>query len=147
MMKPLLLAMLALLGAACSLPPEEELPVPFTTIAMGERSGILRPKNVVVRTADEWARLWKLHDAGDAGRRPSIDFSRDMVIAVFRGQRPTAGYGVRIMDVRQTPDELQVHVRERRPDTRTVLAQVLTCPYVMIRLPKKDLPVRFVFGD
>ncbi len=146
-MKPLLLALLALLGAACSLPPEEELPVPFTTIAMGERSGILQPKNVVVRTAGEWARLWQRHDAGDAGKRPSIDFNRDMVIAVFRGQRPTAGYGVRITDVRQTPDELQVHVRERRPDTGAVLAQVQTYPYVMIRLPKKDLPVRFTLGD
>ncbi|HEB66488.1 MAG TPA: protease complex subunit PrcB family protein [Gammaproteobacteria bacterium] len=143
-MKPLLLAMLALLGAACSLPPAEELPVPFTTVAMGEQSGIHQPKNVVVRTADEWARLWKLHDAG---KRPSIDFGRDMVIAVFLGQRPTAGYRVRIMDVRQGPDQLQVHVRERKPDSNAVLAQVLTYPYVMIRLPKKDLPVTFAFRD
>ena len=146
-MKPLLLAMLALLGAACSLPPAEELPVPFTTVAMGEQSGIHQPKNVVVRTDEEWARLWKAHADAAAGKRPAIDFGRDMVIAVFLGQRPTAGYRVRIMDVRQTPDELQVHVRERKPDGNAVLAQVLSYPYVMIRLPKNDRQVTFAFRD
>jgi len=146
-MKPLLLAMLALFTAACSMPPVQELPVPFTTIAMGEQSGIHRPKNVVVRTEAEWTRLWQAHDASPADKRPPIDFDRDMVIAVFLGQRPTAGYRVRIMDVRQSPDELQVHVRERKPDSQAVLAQVLSYPFVMIRLPRKDLPVTFAFRD
>ncbi len=145
-MKLLLSGVLFLLATACSMPPVEELPIPFTTIAMGEQSGIHRARNVVVRNAGEWNRLWQEHGEA-AGKRPAIDFRRDMVIAVFLGQRPVAGYRVRIVDVRQTPDALRVQVRERKPDGDALLAQVLTYPYVMIRLPQNDRPVEFDFRN
>ena len=52
------------------------------------------PRQVTVRTGAEWAVAWRAH----AGDRPApvVDFSKEMVVAVFLGTRRTSGYGVEI---------------------------------------------------
>ncbi len=139
-MKRLLPLLFALL-AACSMPPVERLPVPFTTLAMGEQSRIRQAETVVVRDGKQWAALWQRH--ADGAERPAVDFGRDMVIAVFLGQRPSGGYGVRIRDVREEPERITVHVQRVIPEPGSAVTQVITHPFVMIRLPRRDKPVTF----
>ena len=65
------------------------------TIEKGEQSNVDDAKQVVVRDAAEWRKVWQQH-APDRPL-PPIDFSKESVVAVFMGSRPTAGYTIAIV--------------------------------------------------
>ena len=65
------------------------------------------------RTAAEWTALWK--QLGSSWPRPAVDFTRSMVLGIFLGSRPTAGYTVKIDTIERQGDELVVTYRERAP--------------------------------
>jgi hypothetical protein len=58
---------------------------PVTTLARGSNSGIDETLEAVVRSEDEWQTLWRSH--GGADPAPAVDFSRELVAAVFLGRR------------------------------------------------------------
>lgn len=63
----------------------------------GQFSGISRPRAEIVRTAADWRRLWSEHMGPDTRLAPPpVDFSREAVVAVFAGERRTAGDDVRV---------------------------------------------------
>lgn len=106
--------------------------VSVATVAQGTHSQIGEPRQVVVRTADEWRMLWKAHSPDPV---PAIDFDRSMVVGVFLGTQPTAGYGVEIKAVRAADSARLVEYVERRPGPGALVAQVLTFPFHLISLP------------
>lgn len=119
-----------------------QAPAPaFRSIDRGQQSNIDDAKRVVVRTAAEWTALWRVH-APDRPK-PAIDFSREMVVAVFMGSRPTAGFGIALAGVRQEGAGLVVEVRETVPGADAMTAQVITMPYAIAALPARAGEVRF----
>jgi PrcB C-terminal len=116
-------------------------PVPLETVARDAMSGIEEPRQVAVRTDDEWTRLWREH----AGARPAprVDFATKMVLAVFLGTRPSAGFAVEIVDARAEGTGLVVTWSERRPSRDTMTAQVLTSPAHFVAVPRVAGAIRF----
>jgi|RhiMethySRZTD1v2_1073278.scaffolds.fasta_scaffold41901_3 hypothetical protein len=112
----------------------------FTTVAQGTRSEISESRFVVVRTAAEWQKLWKEHDSRPA---PEVDFSRSIVVGVFLGTRPTAGYGVTITAVAAKDGSAIVDYTEQRPTPGRMTAQVLTSPFHLVTVPKEIEKVEF----
>jgi PrcB C-terminal len=104
------------------------------TIAKGEQSGIESPTQVLARNAEEWAALWRRH-AGDR-ERPAVDFSREMVVGVFMGTRPNAGFSTAIVTSMEVKGVLVVRYAETVPARDAVTAQVLTSPYHLVAIPK-----------
>ena len=47
---------------------------------------------------------------------PSVDFSRDMVVALFMGDRPTGGYAIEVTRIERTDASLSIRYRTTRPD-------------------------------
>jgi hypothetical protein len=129
-----------MLGATSAILLMLQATVAFTTVARGPVSQITEPREVVVRTADEWRALWKSH--GDA-RQPTVDFSRSIVIGVFLGTRMTAGFEVDIVSIRPQGATTVVEYRERRPDPDALLAQGLTAPFHLVSVPRLDGAVEF----
>lgn len=97
-------------------------------------SMVQEPKQVVARTASEWASLWRQH-AGDKAL-PAVDFGSRTVIGVFLGTRSSAGYAADITALRQANGALIVEWQERRPQKGQVSAQVLTSPAIIATVPK-----------
>ena len=108
--------------------------LPMRSIDQGPESRIDMSKQVSARTADEWDALWKDHGGGRA--RPAVDFTKEVVAAVFLGSRPSAGYSVQIVRARQEGASLVVSYRETRPAPGALAAQVLTSPYHIVAIPK-----------
>jgi len=104
------------------------------TIEKGARSQIQDPKQVVVRTATEWQALWRQH-APDRPL-PSVDFSKQSVVAVFMGARNTAGYSVGIVNTTEGNGVLIVRYKETAPPRDAIAAQVLTAPYHIVAIAK-----------
>jgi hypothetical protein len=113
----------------------------FMTISRGQQSAIEEPREVVVRDAQKWADLWRLHAPGDP--MPSVDFTKSMVVGVFLGTRNTGGYDVEITRIEPDAGGLVVAYRERRPDRDAMLAQILTFPHHLVRTDLRTGPVRF----
>ena len=105
------------------------------TIAKGDQSQIDEAKQLLVRTDAEWTKLWQQHAPSQP--RPAVDFTKEMVVGVFMGSRPNAGFSTAIVSATAAPDgTLIVRYTETTPGAGNVSAQVLTFPYHLAAIPK-----------
>jgi hypothetical protein len=118
-----------------------EAPTKPMTLDKGDHSNIDDAKQVVVRTEEEWAKLWNQH-APDH-KRPAVDFSRQMVIGAFMGSRPTAGFSIDILSTIQANGVMTVRYREVFPPRGAITAQVITSPFDLVTVPTFAGDVRF----
>ncbi|MGH9200044.1 MAG: protease complex subunit PrcB family protein [Vicinamibacterales bacterium] len=116
-------------------------PIKVTTVARSTMSQIDSARQAVARTPADWAALWKEH-AGNAPA-PKVDLNNATVVAVFLGQRMTAGYAVEITDARMSGSALVVRWGERRPGADQMTAQVLTSPMHIASIPAFAGEIRF----
>jgi hypothetical protein len=102
-------------------------------------------KRVVVKDQKGWEEVW----AGMNGNitpkpeTPKIDFTRQMVLAVFMGTRNTGGYSVKITGI-ESNGKLKVKVKESSPPPGGMVTEALTAPYHVVVVAKSDKPVEFV---
>ena len=134
-------------ATAKPLPPEERQPtsagraIEITTINSDRMSGIDCPQQSVVRTDAEWRALWQQHAPGRSA--PAIDFSKQMVLGVFLGSRPSSGFQAQITGVRSEGGGLVVEWAEARPAQGTSALAVMTAPAHLVTIPRHDGAVRF----
>ena len=115
---------------------------PPRTVDKGDFSNVDDAKQVVVRTEAEWRAIWRQH--GGERPMPAVDFGKEMVVGVFMGSRPTAGYDIAITKTLDVNGTLRVFYRERMPARGgVVLAQVLTFPFHLVAVPKTASEVKF----
>ncbi|MEJ5999694.1 protease complex subunit PrcB family protein [Paucibacter soli] len=109
-------------------------------------SGIKKARNAVVLDQAAWAELWGQHVAGNtpAPVLPAVDFGKEMVLAVFLGERSNGCASVAISGVASNGAALQVVYQEGKPAAGSNCAQVLSAPAHLVRLPRSALPVEFV---
>jgi len=127
---------IALVAALFGLFMQAQAPAP-RTVDKGDISNIDQATQVLVRTPEEWAALWRRH----APQRPMppVDFSREMVAAVFMGSRPNAGFSTTILTTMEVKGVLVVRYKETTPSRDTVTAQIITAPYHIIAFPKATI--------
>jgi hypothetical protein len=113
----------------------------FRTVEKGSLSNIDAASKVVVRSAAEWAKLWKTHNFDKPEAR--VDFEKEMVVGVFMGSRPTGGYSVEIVSLTDKDGTLVVNYRESSPRPGAMTTQVLTFPYHLIATAKRNGEVKF----
>ena len=113
----------------------------MTTINSDMMSGIDRSEQLVVRTAADWQSLWRRH--APSRPAPTVDFTKQMIVAVFLGSRPSGGYQAEITGVRSDGKTLIVQWLERRPGPGQMAAQVMTAPSHIVAVPRHEGEVRF----
>lgn len=115
------------------------------TVDRGTRSGIKDQRLSVIRDLDAWQALWAEHKAGQRPLPPLpyVDFSREMIIGAFLGERPTSGYSIEIVGIHITEEGWVVRVQVSTPLPGVALLQVLTQPYHLVKVPRYDGLVGF----
>jgi hypothetical protein len=121
-------------------------PVPIRSLAKGVFSGIRDAKQEIVRSADDWEKLWKQHgvSAGAAEKVPEVDFAKEMVIATTMGTKRTGGYSIEIVSAEAGEKTLKISVRKRSPPPGALTVQALTAPFHFVAVPRNDLKPEFV---
>lgn len=114
---------------------------PVHVLSREVMSMVDEPRQSVARNATEWAAVWRQH-AGDKPL-PAVDFKTRMVVAVFLGSRPSAGYAADITGMREAAGTVIVEWQERRPARGEVSAQVLTSPAILATVPKFAGEIKF----
>jgi protease stability complex PrcB-like protein len=114
---------------------------PVRSLDKGSRSEIVVARQVTIRDQDAWTALWQEHAA--SRQRPAVDFSSEMVVAVFLGTRPTAGFAAEIVGYRAVDGDLVIQYREGAPPRGAITAQVLTSPFHLVVVPRRTGTVTF----
>lgn len=70
---------------------------------------------------------------------PQVHFSRETVVALFMGSRPTGGYGLEVESVTIEGGEVYVDVNRIEPGPDAITTQALTSPWTMIRILRGGL--------
>ena len=111
-------------------------PVTFQSVGKGYRSGVRAPLQIVARNQDEWTALWRQHVSSDSGSRPppAVDFDKEVVVALFLGDKPTGGYDVQISRAEQSSEALTIYYREKNPSPGSMVTQALTQPFHIVRI-------------
>jgi hypothetical protein len=106
------------------------------------RSQVGTARDVVVKDQQSWDALWAGH-AGKDAKPPVVDFSKQMVAAVFLGQRESGCHTTTIDSV--TRDDKQVTVRhvDTVPGPATLCTKDLTTPAHLVAIERSELPVVF----
>ncbi len=109
-----------------------------------------KKKEMVFYTEKDFHSFWKsycrvIDSQGGKVPPPSIDFSKNMVIAVFMGKKPTSGYRIEIEKIEEDKNYIKVYVKEYLPSKNAILMPVITYPFVMVKLKKTLKPVKFFY--
>jgi len=115
----------------------------------GTRSGIREALQQVIRSEDDWKKLWDRHTTPFEPRPelPKVDFDKSMLIIVFSGDKPTGGHAVRIEAVRRAKEGLDVTFRITKPEEGMMTTQAFTQPYDIVVVDKTEGELRFVEAE
>jgi hypothetical protein len=118
--------------------------VSLFNLQKGDFSGIREALQVVVRTPEEWDRLWKRHSSMANPSSPlPINFATEMVAGVFLGERSTGGYEVEITRAEWRNASLYLYYLAKSPPPDAIVTQALSQPYHLVKLSKHDASVIF----
>ena len=109
----------------------------------GSMSGVRQARAVVVQTAAQWERLWDEHATGNPAPIPSVDFSREAVVAVFAGERRSGGFRIAV-EVLEDPrtDAVTVLYNVRAPAAPDGMAiSMMTQPFLFHKIAKPAGPI------
>lgn len=126
-------------------------PMTYETILAGIDAGRRSAATAVVRSATQLTELRQRFDLPDEQLDPDrFDFDREAVVAAFLGRRNTGGYGIKVDGVQRTNRNIEVSLSESTPEPGDMVAQVLTFPFVVLRVeadPDDTVHVRTDFGS
>jgi len=139
----LVLSTLGAIAVACvQTPAAAPEPLPVAVIDRGQRL-VEMPGAPGARWVTDQSQL-----SGLLGRRgsvpsepvalPEVDFTTDGVLAVWMGEQPTGGYSLELAADQAVIEDgvARVTVKWLEPAEGMVTPQVITNPYLMIRLPR-----------
>jgi hypothetical protein len=101
-------------------------------IGQWTNTGISESRRLVIRNANAWAQFWAELGVGD---RPTIDFTKYLVVAVAAGQRSSGGYEISIQRVSQANGDLTIEVLQTVPSPNCVTTSALTQPVDVVAVP------------
>lgn len=116
----------------------------FDVLASGQDGSYTDNRSfIVIKSQEALEQLW--YDNGQYDAAPSIDFTKQMVIAVFNGRAQSSGYGIDVTAVEDQPQQLLVEVVLSEPvqDESCQYASVVTRPFQLVRLELSDKAVQF----
>lgn len=111
--------------------------VPWEPLATGTQAvGFDQQDFMLVRDQARFIDLWNRAYGSQlqVPALPSVDFSRETVVAVFVGQQSTGGYSVSVRSLSVESGDLYVDLTITKPNPGSITTQALTSPWVMIRV-------------
>lgn len=107
-------------------------------------SGLYTAERVVIRDKASWANMWAaINGDGSVPALPDVDFTREILVVVALGERPTGGYSILIDRADAFDGSVEVTVRSVSPGPSCGVIAAFTQPVDIARLPRYDGPITF----
>lgn len=116
--------------------------IPFEEIGRGWECSIETRVNYVIEDLDTWNTLWtNMWIWGTyLPELPFVNFTSEVVFAVFLGEFYTGGYSAKITRITLSEDGLEVHIREVHPNPHCGVTMAFTYPYCIVKAAVKPVP-------
>lgn len=106
----------------------------------------IEESNLVIQSQEAWERLVARIDAvnkeSNNFKISEFDFTKSTIIACFDKVQSSGGYALKIADVQEGENQIQVAIKKTSPDG--MATSVITQPYYIVVIPKTSKEV--VFG-
>ncbi|MCH2229365.1 MAG: protease complex subunit PrcB family protein [Crocinitomicaceae bacterium] len=121
----------------------------FEVVANGILSGAgeegIEESNVVIQSQEAWDRLLFKMDAVNTESnffvKKAVDLTESTVIACFDQVQSSGGYSLKIADVQEGENQIQVAIKKTSPNG--IATSVMTQPYYIIIIPKTSKEIIF----
>jgi hypothetical protein len=126
--------------------PQTEVTVTYEIFQQGTYSGIKDALAEVITNKKDWQELWKKHTSVIVPQPlvPEIDFDTDVVAVIFSGEKRTSGYRIVLKSIEAEGNDVVVNYLETEPPADSFTLQVLSQPFLMIKISKPVGSVRLV---
>jgi len=110
----------------------------FKSIASGSNAGFSEKYQTVIYSEKDFQKLWSdtYSNFSEKPPVPSVNFSNQMVVAVYFGFYSTGGASVKINGVSINDYDMKVDVLQTLPGKNCVTTDVITYPFDMVVIPK-----------
>lgn len=134
------------LGLVQTLPEKENNSgeINFKRIIDGTQNSISEKQTRIIRSQNEWLKLWR-EMFPDQITISSTNFDEQELIALFQGEKSTAGYSINVEKIVNQVFYIEIIVKEISPGENCFLTQSITKPYSIVSLPRTDKEIRFSF--
>lgn len=105
----------------------------FTAIEQGSMCNIKKTDYYIIQTKAEWSAHWAKHSR-DESAPPKVDFRNNVVVAIYMGQKSSAGFSIEVDRIEDNGTDLIIHTKTERPTG--FAATVMTQPFSIIKLRK-----------
>ena len=115
--------------------PKVEPSISFDEVDTGGYSGIGIRINYVIDDLETWETLWNdIHNTSTVTpETPYVNFTSEVIIAVFLGEFATGGYVAQITRISVSTTGLIVHIREEHPGPGCIVTMSTTRPYLIVK--------------
>ncbi len=129
--------------------PEEKSEIEFQTIEKGSYSGIAEKRTLIITNHFELQKIWSDLYANryPVPDIPQIDFEKNILAAVFIGEKPTGGYSVNIDNVYFENGRIRILYSYSEPSTDSIVTQAITSPFYIVVFPAPDEIKETVFEE
>jgi len=114
-------------------------------LATGSHSNMKDQQYSDIHNQADFDALWNkaFANQSSAPDKPVVDFSKDMVLAVFIGEQPTGGFRIRISKVDTSGADIEVTVVGIQPGQNCRHTQTSTEPFLIATIPASTKTVNF----
>lgn len=146
----LLLGILLIAGCTYQQPPldgSEEQELSFETVQNSQSClSQVEPLNTVITSIDEFKRFFVSfeEDVDPEDLSPPVDLSKEMIIGVFQGQKPTGGFSTEITKISEDKNKIKVYYTETSPDSNDIVTQATTTPCHLVKTKRSSKEVIFI---
>jgi hypothetical protein len=129
---------LALVG--CDSPTAPEVNLPVTRVIQGYFSAGEASQRLVIRSQADLTAAWDaiFRIFSEPPELPIIDFSQEMLIIARAGSKPSGGYCITVDSAVGNRRSMTVTVRSGGPTANNAVLPVVTHPYDVVRVPRRD---------
>lgn len=121
----------------------EPAAINFVVITTGNNSGIQSDMTSIYKldTQQSFDEFWAQHSKNlqPPVAAPTIDFNKDMIIAVVDSDQPSSGYEMTIDQLQAVDTKLYIFATRKQPGAGCVNLGMISQPFVMVQVPKSDL--------
>ena len=130
----------SLIIAGCDSPSGPAETLPLTRVTQGYFGAPNPSQRLVVRSQQDFAAAWAaiFNNSSPQPPLPNVDFTQEMVIIALSGSKPSGGYCIAVEHAAGDRRSVTLTVRSGGPAANNAILPVITNPYDVVRVPRRD---------
>ncbi|WP_298145468.1 protease complex subunit PrcB family protein [Flavobacterium sp.] len=135
-MKKVIVVMLAFLALACGSGKDKSAKAPlFTILKQAGTGGAQIEFYEIITDGKEFELLKNDPELKRKINKSNIDQSTFVVLSA--GEKPSGGYGITVVDVKESEKEVEVYVKKTEPSANAYLTMAITYPICIVQINSK----------